>query len=83
MQMVQNVVLFQGVNASGDQGLWETNGTASGTFELAPIAGANASGLAPGNLVGFNGEALFEGVNSSGRAGLWVTNAMAARPWRA
>jgi ELWxxDGT repeat protein len=47
--MAENVVLFQGVNASGDTGLWETNGTTSGTFELAPIAGADASGLAPSN----------------------------------
>ena len=70
--MVQNVVLFQGVDATGDIGLWETNGTASGTFEI-PVAGANASGLSPSNLTAFNGEVLFEGKDSSG-FGLWVTN---------
>ena len=61
MQMVQNVVLFQGVNTSNEPGLWETNGTTSGTFELAPIVGANASGLSPSNITGYNGEVLFEG----------------------
>ena len=66
--MVQNAALFQGIDADGNIGLWETNGTASGTFELTPILGAAASGtssspsgLSPSNLVGFNGGALFEG----------------------
>jgi hypothetical protein len=83
--MVQNVALFQGVDADGNIGLWETNGTGSGTFELTPITGAAASGtpsspsgLSPSNLVGFNGGALFEGKDSSGRFGLWVTTGTAA-----
>jgi ELWxxDGT repeat protein len=76
--MAENVVLFQGVNGSNETGLWETNGTTSGTFELAPIGGADASGVSPLNLVAFNGEALFDGVNASGVAGLWVTNGTAA-----
>ncbi len=67
-------VLFQGVDATGDIGLWETDGTASGTFELTPITGANASGLSPSNLTVFNGEVLFEGKDSSGQFGLWATN---------
>ena len=62
MQMVQNVVLFQGTNTSSKTGLWETNGTTTGTFELAPIVGANASGLSPSNITGYNGEVLFEGL---------------------
>ena len=83
--MVQNVVLFQ--SANGDRGLWETNGTANGTFELAPITGANNSGLSipskhinispglsPSNLTVFNGEVLFEGFDSKNQYGLWVTN---------
>ena len=83
--MVQNVALFQGVDADGNIGLWETNGTGSGTFELTPITGAAASGtpsspsgLSPSNLVGFNGGALFEGKDLSGRFGLWVTTGTAA-----
>ncbi len=48
--MVENVVLFQGSNGTGKRGLWETNGTTTGTFEIAPIAGVNAAGLQPSNL---------------------------------
>ena len=77
--MLPNVVLFQGVDATGDIGLWETVGVAGGTFELTPITGANASGLAPSNLTVFNGEVLFEGKDSSGQFGLWATNGTAAR----
>ena len=77
MQMTENVVLFDGVNTSGHPGLWETNGTATGTFEI-PVTGANASGLAPSNLTAYNGGALFEGRDSSGAFGLWVTNGTAA-----
>ena len=78
--MAQYVVFFQGVDADNPSqiGLWVTNGTASGTFELAPIVGANASGLQPGNMANFNGEVLFEGVNAGGLSGLWVTNGTAA-----
>ena len=78
--MAQHVVFFQGVDADNPSqiGLWVTNGTASGTFELAPIVGANASGLQPGNMANFNGEVLFEGVNAGGQSGLWVTNGTAA-----
>jgi ELWxxDGT repeat protein len=75
-------VLFDGVDASGDHGLWMTNGTAAGTTEIGGldngnIPGVNASGLfrniAP-DFTGFNGEVLFQGVDASGFAGLWVTN---------
>ena len=69
-----NVVLFGGLNGLDQDGLWETNGTASGTFELASIAGANASGLSPSNLTFFNGQVLFEGKNSTGAVGLWTTD---------
>ena len=74
--MLRKIVLFQGANAStpAQHGLWETDGTAVGTSELAPIAGADASGLTPSNLTVYNGEVLFEGVNASGQFGLWATN---------
>jgi ELWxxDGT repeat protein len=72
-----NVVLFQGVDASGDIGLWETNGTASGTFELAPITGAASTGLSPFDLTGYNGEVLFSGSDTTGN-GLWETDGTAA-----
>ena len=52
--MLPNVVLFRGQDALGQSGLWETDGTASGTFELTTIAGANAFGLFPSNLTLFD-----------------------------
>jgi hypothetical protein len=81
MQMVQNVVLFQGTDANGHPELWELTGTAGAPFELA-VAGANASGLSPSNLTVYNGEVLFEGLDSttsSGSYGLWVTTGAPAR----
>ena len=63
-----NIVLFQGRDASGELGLWETNGTASGTFE-------SVTGLNPSNLTVLNGKVLFESqVNGTGPFGLWTTN---------
>src|SRR6185437_563453 len=76
--MVENVVLFQGSNGADKRGLWETNGTTAGTFELTPISGVNPSGLQPSNLISFDGEALFEGSDTTGKFGLWVTNGTAA-----
>ena len=76
--MIQNVVLFQGNNTANETGLWETSGIAAGTFELAPITGASASGLSPSNLTNFEGEALFEGRDTAGHFGLWVTSGTAA-----
>ena len=37
-------VLFNGVDASGNVGLWATNGSAAGTEELASIGGADTAG---------------------------------------
>jgi hypothetical protein len=77
-------VLFEGTDASGHFGLWATDGTAAGTFELTGISGANSGGLFSGggsvhpNFTAFNGKALFEGFDASGTYGLWVTNGAAA-----
>src|ERR1700749_1263588 len=38
-----NGVLFTGYDSSGVIGLWVSNGTAAGTYELTGISGANAS----------------------------------------
>ena len=37
--MLPNIVLFEGQNGVNASGLWETDGTASGTFELTAPAG--------------------------------------------
>ena len=70
-------VLFSGLDASGDMGLWVTNGTVAGTQELTGIKGADPSGLAPSDLTVYNGEVLFRGLDQSGRPQLWVTNGTA------
>ena len=70
-------VLFSGLDASGDMGLWVSNGTVAGTHELTGINGADASGLAPSDLTVYNGEVLFRGLDQSGRPQLWVTNGTA------
>jgi hypothetical protein len=58
--------------------LWETNGTATGTFELIGVTGANAAGLYPLDLTPYHGnEVLFCGYDSNGISGLWETNGTA------
>ena len=88
--VLNNEVLFPGQNAAGQTGLWETNGTAPGTFELTGINGANVNGiftrdigtsnfgpLFPGFAV-LNGELLFAGTDTAGNTSLWVSNGTAA-----
>ena len=60
-------VLFSGLDASGDMGLWVSNGTAAGTHELTGVTGADPSGLAPSDLTVYNGEVLFRGLDQSGK----------------
>jgi ELWxxDGT repeat protein len=69
-------VLFRGVNAAGNAGLWVTDGTAAGTHELTGISGAGS--LSPESMTVFNGQVLFKGHNNGGRLGLWVTDGTAA-----
>src|SRR5690348_7249429 len=78
--MSTNAVLFEGTDSSGRTGLWETNGTAAGTFELTGISGAATTGVGflPSNLTNYNGELLFGGFDASGDVGLWVTDGTAA-----
>ena len=74
--MLPNIVLFLGRDALNDSGLWETNGTGLGTFELAP-AGTAASGLSPSGMTVLGGQVLFEGDDASGHSGLWTTDGTA------
>jgi ELWxxDGT repeat protein len=71
-------VLFSGVDTGGFRGLWVTNGTATGTQEIASISGTGATGLFPNDFTVFNGEALFNGFDASGNTGLWLTNGTSA-----
>ena len=77
--MAKHIALFQGRDTVGQPGLWVTDGTAAGTFELTGISGANTNfGINPGELTFFNGEVLFDGRDTAGQLGLWVTNGTAA-----
>jgi ELWxxDGT repeat protein len=75
-----DLAMFTGLDAGGQEGLWVTDGTASGTHELANIQNAFPGGIFGGNI-GFNpdfttfdGYALFEGVDASHYKGLWITD---------
>jgi ELWxxDGT repeat protein len=65
------------VDATGDYGLWATDGTVSGTKKLTGINGAYARGLDPDNTIIFNGRPAFSGVDASGNNGLLVSNGTA------
>ena len=76
-------LLFSGNNSNDQTGLWESNGTASGTHELTGIAGAptttgKGSGLEPSYLTVFDGHVFFNGTNSSSQVGLWETDGTVA-----
>ena len=71
------MVLFAGHDASGNPGLWVTDGTC----ELA-VAGSFANGVffdinAP-DLTGFAGKALFVGADTNRNIGLRITDARGA-----
>ena len=92
MSMVQDVVLFEGIDASNRTGLWVTNGTAAGTFELTtsgqppapgtpPITGEAPCGFLPSpavslDLTVFNNQVLFVGRYGQTNYGLWTTDGM-------
>jgi ELWxxDGT repeat protein len=88
MQVYNGMVLFQGeAGVAGDDvpGLWVTNGTAAGTFEIGGVANAGISGISPGGLLPgdpdftvFNGKVLFSGRDAANNQGLWVTDGTAA-----
>jgi hypothetical protein len=67
--------LFGGRDASGNLGLWVTDGTAAGTHELAGISAYLGGFASPAVL---NSEVLFGGSDASSISGLWVTNGTAA-----
>ena len=70
--MARHVALFDGTDAAGNEGLWVSNGTASGTFEL------TGGDIRPRNFTIFGNEVLFEGRDTAGFS-LWVTDGTAAR----
>jgi hypothetical protein len=73
--MLRQTVLFEGTDASGHFGLWESNGTADGTYELTGVVDGVFN---PANFVVFNGEVVFQGQDASGLYGIWVTDSTTA-----
>ena len=74
--MVQRII-FEGLGASNDPGLWVTDGTAAGTYELS-VTGVSSTGLDPSDFTPYNGKVLFQGNDASDNSGLWVTDGTAA-----
>jgi ELWxxDGT repeat protein len=81
--LLPNVVLFQGtgsgqVGVPGSmQGLWETNGTATGTsiLTIGPFHdGFENYNTTPLDLTVFNDQVLFTGRDTTGGYNLWTTN---------
>jgi ELWxxDGT repeat protein len=76
--MAKHLALFRGLDTAGANGLWVTDGTAAGTFELTGISGAFTGGFGPSFATFFNGEVLFAGPDTANLTGLWVTDGTAA-----
>jgi ELWxxDGT repeat protein len=75
--MSVNLVLFNGYDTNDRANLWETDGTAAGTVEIA-AAGARSTGLSPEFLTPYHGKALFNGFDANGSFDLWETDGTAA-----
>src|SRR5262249_30628298 len=69
--------LFEGQNASGQLGLWITDGTVAGTHEIS-VAGADQFGVTPTNMQLFDNRVLFNGLDPSGHQTLWITDGTSA-----
>jgi ELWxxDGT repeat protein len=77
---------FEGTDSSGAQGLWTSDGTASGTYELSVVGAYQGNlptlighdGLEPTGLTAFDGKLYFSGLDSSGHADLWVSDGTGA-----
>jgi ELWxxDGT repeat protein len=68
--------LFFGEDASGNYGLWVTDGTSGGTQELSGNGGIPEFGAT--SFAVLNGEALFYGIGSDGSRALWETDGTVA-----
>ena len=74
-----NKALFFAEDSDSIDGLWVTDGTTSGTFELgglknSGISGQLFSGLAPTDLTPAGNEVFFIGSDTDNNRSLWVTN---------
>jgi autotransporter passenger strand-loop-strand repeat protein len=71
-----NPIVFAGINAAGQNGLWRTDGSPEGTFEVS-VAGASSGGLFNGTFPYFTqlgNSMVFRGKDANGRLQLWSTD---------
>ncbi len=78
-ELFNGEVLFNGKDASGNQQLWETDGTAGGTHELAVAGASPTTGLVPLDLTAIVPTAivplnLLWQNTTSGQASIWQLN---------
>jgi FG-GAP-like repeat len=78
-----NKLVFDSMDAAGEFGLWVTDGTPAGTFELGGladqgVAGADTSGLQAIDLASSGSEVFFVGEGVNDNQTLWVTNGTTA-----
>jgi ELWxxDGT repeat protein len=69
-------VVFTGVDASGNYGLWSSNGTTAGTHETASLPAGSAGGLAVAGGTIFFG--FYPDISASGDLELWTSDGTAA-----
>jgi ELWxxDGT repeat protein len=74
--MKYTITLFSAVDSNGQEGLWETNGTAAGTIEIASLSSQPNEPY--GDFTAVNGVVLFEGSGSDALNGLYVTDGTTA-----
>jgi ELWxxDGT repeat protein len=77
------MVIFDGMDSAGNDGIWKTDGTGAGTVEIAAahlvndpggLFGYPASDFQAADFTIFNGKIIFQGWDSLGNIGLWETD---------
>ncbi len=84
MALTKNVAFFSGTDSSNKSGLWVSDGTVAGTFEIGGPADAgvtgvsSAAGLDPGQTLPVFHTTYFSGVDANNNFTLWVSDGTAA-----
>ena len=85
---INGKLYFEGRDFAGRLGLWTGDVSGAGTQITRELVVANAypglgndtvpGGLAPQEIVAFNGQAYFSGLDTTGKRGLWMSDGTAA-----
>ena len=80
--MSKSVVFFDALDAGGRMGLWESDGTSAGTYEIGGLGSAGISGALaefdPTDIAAFGAGVLFQALDNVGGVGLWYSDGTAA-----